>query len=227
MASVLEPSAAAAPSVAPGPANGPSSRGFGDFDDFLRLLATQLQQQDPLEPLDARSFTQQLVQYSTVEQAMRANDRIDRLIETVRSGQILQASGFVGQTVHLSGNRIFLPEEGAVTFGYTLAEPAASVRVLIRDGEGRTVAELDGLPGDRGAREAVWDGRDRLGRRLSSGFYEIAIEATAADGRPVEADPRVIGRVDGIRFDGERLLLEVGGRLHPAEDVVAVGDVAV
>lgn len=215
---------AASASAATGTANGPASRGFGDFDDFLRLLATQLQQQDPLEPLDAKSFTQQLVQYSTVEQAMKANDRIETLIETVRSGQILQASGFVGQTVRLSGSRVFLPEEGTVSFGYTLEEPAASVRALVRDASGRTVAELGGLPGGRGAQEAVWDGRDRLGRRLSSGFYEIAVEATAADGRPVSAELQVIGRVDGIRFDGERLLLNVGGRLYPAADVVAVGD---
>jgi len=209
----------------PGPSARPLARGFGGFDDFLQLLVTQLRQQDPLEPMDAKSFTQQLVQYGTVEQAMKANDRIETLIETVRAGQILQAAGFVGQTVRLSGSRIYLPEGGTAAFGYVLSEPAASVRAIVRDAEKRTVAEITGLPGGRGAHAASWNGLDRLGRRLPGGFYEVEVEAVAADGRRLEVEPQVVGRVDGIRFDGERLLLFVAGGLHPAADVVAVGDV--
>ena len=204
---------------------GPSAHGFGSFDDFLRLLTTQLRQQDPLEPMDAESFTRQLVQYSTVEQAVKANARIETLIETVRAGQILQAAGFVGRTVHLSGSRLWLPAEGAVQLSYVLPEPAASVRAIVRDSEGHTVAELDGLPTSRGPQTAAWDGRDRLGRRLGEGLYEVELEALAPDGRRLEPEVGTSGRVQAVRFDGERLLLLVGGRPYPASDVIAVGDV--
>ncbi len=206
----------------PAPAGGPSSRGFGEFDDFLRLLTTQLQQQDPLAPVDAQNFTRQLVQFATVEQAMKANARIETLIETVRAGQVFAAAGFVGRTVELDGEELYLPEEGGARLRYRLEAPAATVRLVVENGEGRTVATLTGLPTTPGTHEVTWDGLDRGGRRLPAGRYRVTVEALDASERALAVDLGIVGRVDAVQFDGERLLLSVDGVLHPATAVRAV-----
>ncbi len=205
-------------------AAGPAARGFGEFEDFLRLLTTQLQQQDPLAPMDAQTFTRQLVQFATVEQAMKANARIETLIETVRAGQVFAAAGFVGRTVELDGEELYLPEAGPARVRYRLATPAASVRITVRGEDDRTVATLDALPTTPGLHEVSWDGLDRAGRRLPAGRYRVALEAVDESGRALEADLGIVGRVEAVQFDGERLLLAVDGVLHPATAVRAVTD---
>ncbi len=220
MATVPAPVSGADPVVRP--AGGPEASGFGEFDDFLQLLTTQLQQQDPLAPMDAQSFTRQLVQFATVEQAMKANDRIETLIETVRAGQVLAAAGFVGRTVELAGGELYLPDEGEARLRYRLEEPAESLRLELRDESGRTVATLDGLAREAGRHEAVWDGLDRMGRRLPPGRYRVEASARTLDGRELEVALGTVGRVEAVQFDGEQLLLMVDGVLHPATAVRAV-----
>ncbi|MGA2129486.1 MAG: flagellar hook capping FlgD N-terminal domain-containing protein, partial [Xanthobacteraceae bacterium] len=75
----------------------------GNFDEFLQLLTTQLQNQNPLDPLDTNQFTSQLVQFSSVEQQINMNTQLGTLISLQQTAQSTSALGFVGQTVTVSG----------------------------------------------------------------------------------------------------------------------------
>ena len=193
----------------------------GNFQSFLKLLTTQLQQQDPLSPMNAEKFTQQLVQFTTVEQALRANERLDTLIETIRAGQVLSAAAYVGREVELSGDEVFLPAQGDARFGYLLGKEAAGVQLVVRDASGRVVHErmLDGSPGRH---LATWDGRDGSGRRLDPGRYRLEISARDARGAPLDVELRTVGRVQSVRFEDGELLLVVDGTAHPLSAVLAV-----
>lgn len=193
----------------------------GNFENFLKLLTTQLRQQDPLAPMDSETFTQQLVQFAGVEQALRANERLDALIETVRMGQLLTAAGYVGRQVELAGEELFLPAEGEARIAYVLPETAASVRLRVLDGQGRVVHERD-APVAAGRHLLLWDGRGDDGQRLEPGSYRVEVTALDAEGAPIEAQLRTFGVVDAVRFDEQTLLLSVNGVLHPVSSVLAV-----
>ncbi len=200
---------------------------FGEkFDDFLKLLTTQLQNQDPTAPLDSDRFTQQLVQFSSVEQAIKTNQTLSQLLDMTRASQLLSAASYVGREVEFSGDSLFLPASGAAEIAYDLPRDAASVRARILDGEGNEVAVEEGLPVERGSHRYLWSGTGRDGRRLPSGTYRVEFEARDANGVTIDARLRSAGTVESVRFEGDRLMLSVGGTLRPASSVLAIRQVA-
>jgi len=192
-----------------------------DFETFLTLLTTQLQQQDPLSPMDTDKFTQQLVQFSQVEQSIKTNSNLATMIETMQLGAMTQALDYVGKRVELAGNRISLGEAGGVAFGYELGEAAETVSISIRDVNDRVVARLDG-DGRAGSHAMNWDGLDAAGRRQPAGTYRLTIEATDADDEAIEATTRVGGIVESVERAGGQVALVVDSVPRPLSNVLAV-----
>ena len=118
--------AAATPaSAAAAPAEGGAlSKLSGNFNDFLKLLMTQLQHQDPTSPMDTNAFTSQLVQFSSVEQQINTNTSLNKLIEATQGGSVLQASGMVGKTVQATSDHLAL-QGGKAGVGFALSGAAA------------------------------------------------------------------------------------------------------
>lgn len=201
-----------------------SGRGTGvitGFEDFLRLLTAQLQHQDPLGPIDADRFTQQLAEFAAVEQATRANDRLERLIDTVAAGQLLVAAGYVGRQVELAGDELYLGQDGVAEVSYRLLRDAASAELVIRDGAGKVVRRL-AIPTEAGVHRVQWDGRNAAGSAVPSGTYRVEVAAKDGAGDPVPADLRTAGTVEAVALEGNTLLLTVGGLRVPATSVTAV-----
>jgi flagellar basal-body rod modification protein FlgD len=192
-----------------------------DFDGFLKLLTTQLQTQDPLSPMDAEKFTSQLVQFSGVEQAIRTNTQLESLVSLMQATQHTAALQYVGATVELDNSRTHLPLGGEASIAYTLAAPAAAVRIAIVDDSGKTVRELAGATGE-GPQSVSWNGidDDRLGR--PAGTYGVRIEALDAAGRPMPVSLATTGKVDALLQTEEGLVLSVGGRTYPLDAVRSV-----
>src|ERR1700742_4552360 len=109
----------------------------GNFDTFLQLLTTQLQNQNPLDPLDTNQFTQQLVEFSGVEQQLKTNDFLSSLVQANSNTVNSNAVGYIGETVSASGVRSELAN-GKAQWNFSLPE-AASVNVDIKDASGNTV----------------------------------------------------------------------------------------
>ncbi|HFD14675.1 MAG TPA: hypothetical protein ENJ38_00025 [Rhodospirillales bacterium] len=191
------------------------------FEEFLKLLTIQLQNQDPTAPMDSEKFTQQLTQFSAVEQAIRTNSRLDTLIDISRANQIVSAASYVGQQVELRTDRIYLPAVGDAAIAYSLPRSAADVRLKVLGEDGEVLAETS-LPTDAGFHEARWDGLNEAGVRLPSGDYRVEIEARDERGQPIAVGLRSLGVVDAVEFDDNGLLLSIGGVLRPIESVAAI-----
>jgi flagellar basal-body rod modification protein FlgD len=181
-----------------------------NFDSFLRLLTTQLQNQDPLAPMDANEFTSQLVEFASVEQAIQTNKRLDELGEAVGDSATTSAMGMLGREVTAATDRIGLGTEGDATIGFTLPETVAKATVTILDGQGRALRALAGGVA-AGEQTLRWDGLDGSGNRMAAGSYRVRVDAARADGTAVAAEQHLTGTVEAIEPGSEGIVLVVGG----------------
>jgi flagellar basal-body rod modification protein FlgD len=191
------------------------------FDSFLTLLTTQLANQDPLEPLDANQFTEQLVQFTGVEQAINTNRTLEKLVGLMRGDQMARSVDYLGAEVVMGGDTLELDGTGPAEIHYELADGAAAAAVLIRDELGRTVFK-ETAASTAGAHTLTWDGRDGSGEALPHGTYHFEVRALDASGAPVEVTPGLRGTVDAVEFQGNRVLLSVGGELVPADTLTSL-----
>lgn len=213
----IDATAAAAGAAAPN-----AQIGLADsFDGFLKLLTTQLKSQDPLSPMDATQFTEQLVQFTGVEQAIKTNDAIGQLVALMKGQEIARSVDYLGAEIEAGGDTIHLAAEGDADVHYRLDQQATAVEIQIRDGAGNLVSQGSG-PTGVGSHRQSWDGRDQNGRRLPEGYYRVEITATDAVGRTLPVGSRISGIVDGVEMSGERLLLSVGGVLVALDEVTAI-----
>jgi flagellar basal-body rod modification protein FlgD len=192
--------------------------------EFLRLLTTQLQYQDPMQPMDNTEFTAQLAQFSSLEQLTDLNGKIDTLISRQAGLSTIEALGFLGRQVDVPAHSLSLAEGAPATFRIQLPADAAQVTATVVDAAGNPVAtvEMGSLP--TGFHEARWDGRDRDGNRLPPDDYAVRVAALDVHGNPLEATPFVNQTVTGLDLSGdEPWLLTQGGRT-PLAGVIELHD---
>lgn len=171
-----------------------------DLDDFMTLLTTQLQHQDPLDPMDATEFTSQLVQFASVEQQIAQNSNLETLIRAQENSQLASVASYVGRFVEAESNQVQV-YGGEAEFNYVLHEEAAGTVINIQDESGRTVFYSEGnvTPGKHGV---VWDGTDLQGNQMPDGMYKLTVSALDQDGAPVDVTTTTIGKVTGVSYAG-------------------------
>lgn len=189
----------------------------GDLNRFLTLLVTQLQNQDPLEPLDANQFTSQLVQFASVEQQINQNANLEKLLAAQASSGMTSAIGYLGTTVEGNGEAFPL-QDGSARASYTLGQSAADAVAIVRDAAGKTVftSEVDGAAGTH---TFHWDGVASDGRTLADGTYSLEIAAKSRAGADIPATQTWFGKVTGIGSGTAGAQLDIG------DDSVLLGDV--
>lgn len=190
-----------------------------NFNTFLTLLTTQLRNQSPLEPMNTEQFTQQLTQFSQVEQQMRTNDTLDRLLTAQTTNVASAAIGMLGTDVVARGTSADLRSGNA---NWTLTSPsAASATITIKNAAGQVVrTEQRAL--NSGETTYNWNGRNNDGVIQPEGSYTISIEATNATNQSVTVTPSARGRVTSIDFSGSEPVLTVGNRRVPLSSVTSV-----
>jgi flagellar basal-body rod modification protein FlgD len=179
-----------------------------NFMAFLQLLTTQLQNQNPLEPLDTNQFTQQLVQFAQVEQQLRSNDQLETLVALQKSTQASAALDFVGKTVVISGATTHLGADGNTVWTFSSPKPA-SATVTIKDSTGQT-AFSSNYAINSGRQDFVWDGRGTNGQRWPAGNYTMSITAKDANGQTVAITTDVQGIVDSADLSQTPPVLSIG-----------------
>ena len=169
-----------------------------NFDNFLQLLTTQLQNQDPLAPMDANSFTSQLVQFASVEQAIQSNTKLAELGQAVQSSGTASAMGMLGQEATASTDRIALGSTGDASIRYRLAEAAATVQVSVLDDKGHVVRTATG--GSGAGDNLVQLGRHRRDRPPAGGrrIHGAARRRRAPTGPRSAVEQFITGKVQGI-----------------------------
>ncbi len=193
-----------------------------DFDQFLTLLTAQLQNQDPLDPLNSNEFVQQLVSFTGVEQSIATNANLETLIAQNRAGQAASAVSYLGTIVEANGDQIVLAG-GEARFVYSLPENTASTSIVIANESGETVLTAQGntTAGDHGF---VWDGRDANGNLKPEGIYKITVSAFASDESLLSVPTIIGGRVTRVETDDNGIHLTVNGVKVSLEDVLSVSE---
>jgi flagellar basal-body rod modification protein FlgD len=190
-----------------------------NFDAFLLLLTTQLKNQNPLEPLDTNQFTQQLVQFASVEQQIKSNDTLNALLASSRSSIVSTASGFVGMQVTADGATTRLAD-GRAEWRLNVAR-AATATISIRDRDGNVLA-TDTKALTAGGQSYVWDGRTSTGQTAPAGDYTITVTGRDVAGQPVSVKTEIAGRVDRVDLSGDEPILVIGGVQVPLKTVKSI-----
>jgi flagellar basal-body rod modification protein FlgD len=191
-----------------------------NLNQFLNLLVTQLQNQDPLDPLDANEFTQQLVQFASVEQQIYQNANLETLIAVEKSGQAAAMVAYIGTTVEANGGVLPLHDSEA-TATYTLPADVAQTTIIIRDPYGNIMRTEAGET-EAGLHTFTWDGYDDHGNPLADGAYSIEIGATTSDGTLLTIPTTVFARVSAVGSENGEVTLYSGDVTIPAAAVIGV-----
>lgn len=189
-------------STASTPRTGATTGIGADFNTFLTLLTTQLQNQDPTNAMDANQMTQQLVQFATVEQQIKVNTNLERLLSVEQGNQLVSAAPLMGRVVEVESDRLSL-QGGQAQLRLPAAGEARRAQVTVQDANGRTVRSTE-LALGANAMNWSWDGRDTNGTQLADGAYRFTITGSRADGTPAPLTAGVLARATTVdRRDGE------------------------
>jgi flagellar basal-body rod modification protein FlgD len=206
-------------------ATGDRTRLSDNYDTFLVLLTAQLQNQDPLAPMDSTQFTQQLVQFSQVEQQIRTNEQLEGLVGQYQAASAGAALSYLGKDAIIDADETYLAG-GAANWAYTLPESATSLTVSVKDSRGRTVYET--TTAERGAGEHLftWDGKKADGTVMPDGVYTIDIEAENADGDELTPTVRVRETIMGVDFSGDTPVVITPSGTRELDTIRSVLDVS-
>lgn len=190
-----------------------------DFSQFLTLLTTQLQNQDPLSPLDSNEFTNQLVQFSQVEQAINTNTKLDDLVALQINNAITSSLGYVGLDISYISAEVALEQGESTTIRYSLAEPAMIAKINIYDEEQNLVYSGDASR-TAGVHDFEWNGRDLLNNELPSGTYTVIVDAVDTQEEVIDTTTVVTSRVRGIEQQDGIVYALVGDRAVPVTSIL-------
>jgi len=190
-----------------------------DFDDFLTLLTTQLQNQDPLAPMDSTEFTNQLVQFSQVEQQINLNQKIDNLVQLQLANVSSIGLGYVGLDVSYVSAEVDFDGSSPETIRYSFAAEPVTAKVNIYNEAGEAVYTGD-VPKGAGANSFVWDGKDKAGQPVPEGTYTVSIDAFDNDENLIETQTVVNGRVRGIETQNGVIFVLVGDRAVSISSII-------
>lgn len=197
-----------------------AKKGLGQtYDQFLTLLTTQLKNQDPLNPMDSKDFTDQLIAMANTEQQIAQTEKMDQLITLNQSAAINQALNYIGLDVNYVGNDFTHYTGYATTFQYTLPEDGISGKVSVLDKDNNVIwsSNADYKAGDH---TVTWNGLDNQGQAVAPGNYTVAIGVQNAAGAAVKSTVTVPGLVTGIDTNDQgQVLLKIGDQKVPISAV--------
>jgi flagellar basal-body rod modification protein FlgD len=191
----------------------------GNFTEFLQLLTTQLQNQDPTSPLDPNQFTSELVQFASVEQQINTNTSLTTLISLQQMQEASSAMGFIGATVAVSGTTAQLAS-GQASWNYSVTQPATAA-ISITNSSGQVVYTTTQTV-QPGSQTFTWNGIDNQGTTWPSGAYTIAINATGTNNQNVPVTTQVQGTVSGVNVSASPPTVTVGGQSYPLSQITQV-----
>ncbi len=192
----------------------------GNFDTFLTLLTTQLQNQDPMNPMNSDQFTQELVQFSGVEQQINTNDNLKTLISLQQGSASNNAINYLGKNITITDGSGQLAD-GTAHWSYALGGTAAATAITVTDANGKVVYTGKGETA-AGQHDFDWNGKDNNGNQLDDGSYKLTVSALASDGTAVSSAVASQGVVSEVNFTGTAPYLMVGSMAVPVSSVSAI-----
>ncbi len=180
-----------------------------NFDAFLQLLTTQLKHQNPLEPMDANQFMQELVQFSSVEQQIKTNDYMEKLVASLENQATSTVVGYLDKTV-TANNSTTQFANGSAVWSFDVAGATETIAISVRDEHGAIVHQEQLAGGNAGTYTYTWDGRMNTGRNATSGSYRITVDARNSDDQSVAVSTEITGKVTEVDLSGSEPILSIG-----------------
>ncbi|MBB5049141.1 flagellar basal-body rod modification protein FlgD [Rhodopseudomonas rhenobacensis] len=189
--------------------------------DFLTLLVTELQNQNPLDPTSTTDFMTQLTSYANFDQQQTLNSNLSSLATSFNSLLTLNSSNYIGQTVTAKADSATL-EDGQIAFGYSLNSAASKVTLTVADSSGNTVWTGSGTT-TAGKNSFTWDGKTTDGTQLADGGdYTLSVSATDSSGNSVYGYTTISGKVTGVDSSSGTTMLTIGDTSVAASSIVGV-----
>lgn len=197
-----------------------SSQIAGNFQSFLTLLTTQLQNQNPLDPLDTNQFTQQLVEFAGVQQQLNTNSSLATLVSLQQTAQSTQALGFVGKTAVVNGNTAALTNSTAT---WQLSVPSAStVNVTIASSTGQTVFSGSYSVAAGNNQPFTWNGQGNDGTQLPDGNYTLTATAKDSSNNTVAVTTQIQGTINSVDLTQSPPLLSIDGQTYTVSQIQSI-----
>jgi flagellar basal-body rod modification protein FlgD len=217
------PAAASASSAAAIAQTGTTALGSlsGNFSNFLSLLMTQLQNQDPTTPMDSSQFTSELVQFTSVEQQISTNSDLTQLIQLTQASQVEQSASLIGKPVTVSGTQLSLQNSaGAINFNTAAAEPVA---IAVYNGAG-TQVQTASLTSAAGANTWKWNGQSASGQTMPDGAYTVTVTALGANNTSSNVPFTTTATATSVQNNSGTVEVQMGGLTLPFSAVQSVGN---
>ena len=186
-----------------------------NFQTFLTLLTTQLQNQNPLSPLDTNQFTAQLVQFAGVEQQLKQNEQLTSLINLEKTAQSTQALAYVGNNVAVDGSTQDF--NGSAT--WNLNSPAAATATITISTAAGSTAYTGAFSLTKGKASFVWDGKGNDGTQYPAGTYKMTATYKDSAGKDVAIPTEIQGVVDSVDLTAQPPLLSIGGKTYTTDQI--------
>ena len=191
-------------------------------DDFLKLLTTQLQNQDPLNPITNEDFIAQTAQFSSLEQLQNMNSTLQQLLAQSGGNGVTASAPLLGRTVSVNGSAVPLDGSQPATLAFRLSSGASTVALQILNASGTAVRTISLGAQGAGSYQVAFDGMNDQGQRLTPGSYTYKVVTLDQYGSAVPGASTGGGQVTGISMDNGQVMLLVGSERVPLTSVVAI-----
>ncbi len=191
-------------------------------DEFLRMLVTQLENQDPLQPQDASEFANQMTQFGILEQMFNMNESMESMIGSAEASLRMSAMQYVGKDVLVDGSRVTVEDGVGGTMRFNLHDDAKLAVISVMDSAGQVVAAEQIENMEAGEYDYPFDAKDIEGGNLPDGKYQFMVRALDDEQRPVLVDTRMQAHVDAVNFENGVPVLIVEGKRFGLDEIVEV-----
>ena len=211
---VYDPSAPPAPTTS----NGTSAADLSK--NFLKMLTVQLQNQDPMNPMDNAAMTSQLAALNQVDGINKLNTSVTALVAQMQSANFMNLSSSVGKTALAAGSQVYYSGQ-PVGMAAKLDAPVESLKAVIRDSKSQIVNQFDFGATPSGTTDFIWDGGNDAGKQVAAGIYTLELTATDAQGKTFSPTSYVGSMVASIGQDGSDMKVGLSdGRNILTTDIV-------
>ena len=199
-----------------------STKLSADYDMFLKLLTAQMQNQDPLDPMDTAQYTQQLVQYSQVEQSIEQTSTLKTMLATMGTQNLTQASSLIGRSVEIDSATAGVAAGAPAQWVWDAPRNVNSMTATIKDEKGKVVDTREVKAGAASG-TFEWDGKTSAGKELAAGNYTVSMEALDASGNKLAVTPHAVGKVADVQLENGNVLVTVNGMQVASSKLVRIG----
>ncbi|MGE5431790.1 MAG: flagellar hook assembly protein FlgD [Syntrophomonadaceae bacterium] len=195
-------------------------------DDFMKLMISQMKNQDPLNPMDGTQFSAQLAQFSSLEQLTNMNDSLNKSIQAnyllTQSVNNTMSASLIGKEIKLGGSGIIHNGQDNVQLGYNLSSAAKSVSVNVYDETGKLVKSFENENTSSGDHKLSWNFTDNNGSKLPDGKYTFEVKAKGQDDQDMTAEIFKYGVIDSVKFTEQGTKIMVDNAEYGISDVLEV-----